>query len=595
MNELHEKALQWASQDPNPVTSQYVKDHADDTKMICKLFGGDRISFGTAGLRAAMQPGPCSMNDLVVIQAAQGIVRYCEKEFLDRKNKLRVVIGYDHREEQHWKLSSRMFAVYSALVFEHAGWDCLLLDGYVATPLVPFSMTLSSADVGIMITASHNPKQDAGYKVYWNNACQIRSPVDQSIAASILENLTPWTDYANMLKMKQHDDPCYGLSDPSKTKEMIDAYFQTLHDSCLNTKQANPVPKFCYTAMHGVGHRFAVRAFATFGFPLFESVISQQEPDASFPTVQFPNPEEKGALDLAQEFAQKNNCQIVLANDPDADRLAVAEFSDGKWKTFKGDEIGSLLGWWMWYNNKDQKIAMCASTVSSKFLLEMARVEGFKFEETLTGFKWIGSRAQELQEKEGYRSLFAYEEAIGYCCGGIVFDKDGISALLAMAELACYVYKQGKTLQNQLQSLHDTYGEFVSNNGYFFIKDTSVSLQIMKQMEKYGGSSWSDLKAVGPYAISSIRYLGVPAYDSTTTDRQPTLPTSKSSPMLTLRFDNGCVAQFRASGTEPKFKYYIEARGQPGVPKTVVEAELQDMSKVIIDELIQPHKLGLPF
>lgn len=595
MVNFREKALEWASQDPNPVTSKYVRDHADDNDEISSLFGGDRISFGTAGLRAAMQPGPSSMNDLVVIQAAQGIAHYCEKEFSGRQNKLRVVIGYDHREEHHWNLSSRLFAVYSALVFERAGWDCLLLDGYVATPLVPFSMSKLSAQVGIMITASHNPKQDAGYKVYWTNACQIRSPVDQGIAASILENLKPWADYVNILKSKQQDDPCYGLSNLAKTTEMMDAYFQELSNSCLNTKQATSSPRFCYTAMHGVGYRFAVRAFATFGFPPFESVTSQQEPDANFPTVEFPNPEEKGALDLAQEFAQRNNCQIVLANDPDADRLAVAEFSEGIWRTFKGDEIGSLLGWWLWYNNKDEKIAMCASTVSSKFLLEMARAEGFKFDETLTGFKWIGSRAQELQEQEGYKSIFAYEEAIGFSCGGIVFDKDGISALLTLAELACFVHKQGKTLQNQLQSLYDKYGEFVSNNGYFFIKDTSVSLQIMKQMEEYSGSSWPDLKAVGEYKISSIRYLGIPAYDSATDDHQPTLPTSKSSPMLTLRFENGCVAQFRASGTEPKFKYYIEARGQPGVSKSIVEAELQEMTKVIIIELIQPQKHGLEF
>ena len=222
-------------------------------------------------------------------------------------------------------------------------------------------------------------------------------------------------------------------------------------------------------------------------------------------------------------------------------------------------------------------------------LAEIARVEGFHFEDTLTGFKWIGSRASELSREEGYRSLFAYEEAIGFCCGDVIFDKDGISAMAVFAEMTHWVYAQGMTLAQHMQTLYDKYGEFVSHNGYYFLEDNSVVETIMEHI-RCNGTYKVD---VGPYEIVSIRDLGEPGYDSTTADKKPTLPTSKSSPMMTLRFTNGCVAQFRASGTEPKFKFYIEMKGAPGVARSVVEEELRDMAEIILEKLLQPSKNGL--
>lgn len=242
-------------------------------------------------------------------------------------------------------------------------------------------------------------------------------------------------------------------------------------------------------------------------------------------------------------------------------------------------------------------------------LAEIAQVEGFHFEDTLTGFKWIGSRAEELN-REGYFALFGYEEAIGFSCGNIVFDKDGISAMAIFAELTYHVYHKGMTLSKHMQTLYDKYGEFVSNNGeslhpwrkvsneaklnslsgYFILKDPSVVPQIMDVMTCKGQFN---LKIVGSYEVESIRYLGEPAYDSTTPDNLPTLATSKSSPMMTIRFTNGTVAQFRASGTEPKFKYYIEMKGKVGVPRATIEADLKEMVDLILKELVQPEKHGL--
>lgn len=231
---------------------------------------------------------------------------------------------------------------------------------------------------------------------------------------------------------------------------------------------------------------------------------------------------------------------------------------------------------------------MCASTVSSKILGAIAKSEGFRFEETLTGFKWIGSCALSLQ-KQGYRVLLGYEEAIGFSCGGIIPDKDGICALGVIASMAIRLYSRGETMVRHLQNIHDRYGEFVSNNGYYRCNDSTIAMKIMDQM-KNGGKYFD---RVGPYDVESIRDLGSPGFDSTTDDKKPTLPTSASSPMITFRFTNGCVAQFRASGTEPKFKYYIELRGKPGETRSAVERRLMEMSGVILEGLLHPTENGL--
>lgn len=233
-------------------------------------------------------------------------------------------------------------------------------------------------------------------------------------------------------------------------------------------------------------------------------------------------------------------------------------------------------------------MAMCASTASSKMLATIAKVEGFHFQDTLTGFKWIGHCANQLRQN-GYQCLFAYEEAIGFCCGDIVSDKDGLSALGVMSELVYHVYQQGKTLAHYMQSLYDKYGEFCCNNGYFFCHDPNKVIQIFDSIRKGG----TYMKFVGSYEIDSIRDLGFPGYDSDTEDKKPILPISKSSPMITIRFKNGCVVQFRASGTEPKFKYYIEMCGKPGETRENVQKELHEMSDIILELLLRPEENGL--
>lgn len=366
-----ESAAKWAKDDPNPITAKYVQSlleraEKQDESAVAELSllfpeDGRRISFGTAGLRAAMAPGPLSMNDLTVVQTAQGLAKYCLEHHDAASGKPCAVVGYDHRSNPNLGISSLSFAILTALVFAEAGIDCILFDGFVLTPLVPFALRKVGAITGIMVTASHNPKRDDGYKVYASDGCQIRDPMDQEISASIMKNLDPWKDYGKILqerRQKYPNDPCLGLSQPEVTSKMLDAYFSALVSSGLKTGQTNAEssanainpPRFAYTAMHGVGHPFAQRVFQDFDLPAFQAVPEQKDPNFEFPTVPFPNPEEKGALDLAKDFASKNGCDIVLANDPDADRLAVAEKdrSSGAWTVFSGDQIGVMLGAWIW-------------------------------------------------------------------------------------------------------------------------------------------------------------------------------------------------------------------------------------------------------
>ena len=372
------QAKQWVSYDPNPTTSQHIQNlisrlesSPNDTTAqneLSSLFS-QRIGFGTAGLRGRMSPGPMGMNDLVVIQTAQGLASYIKRTLTTQEGVHKAVVGYDHRFESKYQSSSRQFGMYTKLVFQQAGMECILLDGYVATPLLAYSVTALQASVGIMITASHNPKSDNGYKVYWSNGCQIVPPLDEGIANEIVqsENLKPWMDYGQELQRIKNagrslDGGWYGLSDPAITKQMEDQYFATIASSGLisTTSFVNvKTPKFAYTAMHGVGLPYANRSFQVFKLPQFHTVPTQCKPDPLFPTVPFPNPEEKGALDEAMKFAVKTDCQIVLANDPDADRLGVAECIDGKWTVFTGDQIGVLLGVWLWEEVEKKSDKVC--------------------------------------------------------------------------------------------------------------------------------------------------------------------------------------------------------------------------------------------
>ncbi|KAI7888047.1 uncharacterized protein EV154DRAFT_519070 [Mucor mucedo] len=529
-----------------------------------------------------MEAGFARMNDLTVLQASQGLAVYIEEHVQDAKER-GIVIGHDHR---HHSLD---FARLTAFAFLQRGFKVWYYKELVHTPLVPYTIKKLHAAGGIMITASHNPKDDNGYKVYWENACQIIPPHDEGIAQTILENLQPWGWDKDLVSTSDL------VSDPTD-QGVIDQYFEEVKALCKfpNDNETTGV-KFTYTAMHGVGTPFAVRAFDAFQLPPFVQVQEQVVPDPDFPTVAFPNPEEgKGALNLAIQTAEKAGANIILANDPDADRLAIAEKqSNGEWIIFTGNQIGSILGAASFEKaiqagKTPDQLAMVASTVSSKFLARMGEVEGFKFVESLTGFKWIGNTAMDL-EKSGLEVIFSYEEAIGFTIGDIVKDKDGVSALAFFAEWATQLYKRGITANDYLEELYAKYGYFVSENSYFICHDKPKIQKIFERIRYDAEGKLDYPKTIGGHAVTGVRDLTV-GYDSSTEDHLPTLPVSASSEMITFRLANNTVFTIRTSGTEPKIKYYSELRGES---EQQARIDLHHVVEAIANELMEYEKNGL--
>ncbi|XP_071373930.1 glucose 1,6-bisphosphate synthase-like, partial [Centroberyx affinis] len=359
--------------------------------------------------------------------------------------------------------------------------------------------------------------------------------------------------------------------------------------------------KFVHSSFHGVGHVFVQQAFRTFGFAPPIPVPEQRDPDPNFSSVRCPNPEEGASvLELSLRLAERENARIVLATDPDADRLAVAERSAGSgWKVFTGNELAALLGWWMLFSWKErhpqaadtQRLYMLATTVSSKILQAFARVEGFHFEETLPGFKWIGKRMHELA-KTGNHVIFAFEESIGFLCGSMVPDKDGVSAAAVVAEMAAYLHQQNLTLHQQLHNIYRTYGYHVSKTSYVICNDPPTVQKIFSRIRNFDGAG-SYPKTCGGRSILHVRDATT-GYDSSQPDHRSVLPVTRGSQMVSFTLQDGLVATLRTSGTEPKIKYYTEICSGPGTSDvTALEEELRSVTRSLVDEFLEPERNNL--
>jgi phosphomannomutase len=598
-DELRAAVTQWVQWDRNPDTRQWAIDHAaaGDLAALQQAFGS-RLDFGTAGLRGKMAAGPANMNDLVVIQTSQGLARYLKRmhtEFKCGDANLSVVVGYDARH------NSDRWAKLISCVCAEAGVHCHLFSEALPTPLVAFAVRRLRAAAGIVVTASHNPPQDNGYKVYWSTGSQIISPHDKCIKQSISESLEPWGDG---VWAWEKGAPSSMVSD--LTTFMRAEYLRTVSFSPF--KELNAMaPAIVYTPMHGVGRSMVQEAMADFGFKAPHIPEEQADPDPCFPTTSFPNPEEAGALDCAIRCAERTGSSLVFANDPDADRLCVAEKQpDGKWHTLTGNELGSLLGWWAFFI-RDQSIpaancVMIFSTVSSHFLKDMAQKEGFAFEETLTGFKWMGTRAAEL-EAEGKTVLFMFEEAIGFVFGLTgIRDKDGVSSAAICAEMCRYIYASSGTLMSKLTNIFDQYGAHVQNNGYYFCYEKAVIASIFARIRGWDADNSAEFpsdrsppnqlrypKAVSRFVVANVRDLNV-GYDSSCVGGKPTLPVSASSEMITFTFTNKAVVTLRTSGTEPKIKWYSDIGSET---VATAKAELAEMLEVVLSQWLEPEKNGL--
>lgn len=520
---LIESARAWAAQDPDPQTKAELLELIDAQNIVeLESRMGARLDFGTAGLRGELGAGPNRMNRVLVAQAAAGIRDYVLENF---KTEPSVVIGFDGR------INSAVFARDSAQIFAAAGIRTMLFDGVVPTPVLAFAGKHLNTSAAIMVTASHNPPRDNGYKVYLggaNGGSQIISPTDKEIAAKIASVAGNFT-FDQIAK--SDDFETVGI-------ELRQAYVAETASLTGEIENGDRL-KIVYTAMHGVGWHVLESLFESVGLVKPITVDAQLLPDGNFPTVAFPNPEEPGAMDLSFAKANEVGADLILANDPDADRLAVgvpdANSASG-WRRLTGDEIGLLLGHELAKRASlaGQTGTLACSIVSSSALGKVAEYFGLGYSETLTGFKWI-SKVPNL--------IFGFEEALGYCVDPKhTPDKDGISAALMIASVASDLAAQKRTISDQLEELGALYGHFAT--GQISIRVSELKL-IADTMQR--------LRENTPASIDGVSV--------TFTDLK--LGSSNLLPTDGLRFDlsDGRRVIVRPSGTEPKLKCYLQAVG----------------------------------
>uniref|UniRef100_A0A1I8HG75 Phosphoglucomutase-2 n=1 Tax=Macrostomum lignano TaxID=282301 RepID=A0A1I8HG75_9PLAT len=555
----------------------------------------NRMEFGTAGLRARIGAGFACMNDLTLVQTGQGLFSYMQAQFPDL-TKRSIVVGFDGRHH------SDRWARLTANIFRRKGVKVYLYSAVTPTPFVPFAIRRLGAAAGVMVTASHNPKEDNGYKVYWDNGAQIKSPHDRGIADAIIANLKPWEFSYDFDDLKHDGDQ---VVDP--LAEMQAAYYEAQTEQLrYNGTQANsacPV-RVVYTAMHGVGTRYVTSLMSSFGFPdnFLISVPEQAWPDPEFPTVRFPNPEEgRSCLDLACRLADKEGCPVILANDPDADRLAVAEVVDAgasaprPWRVFTGNETAALLGWWCLTSFKRRHPQMPAesqhmlfSTVSSRILAALARREGAQVHETLTGFKYMGNEAHRLLGA-GQQVVFAFEEAIGFMCGSAVLDKDGVSAAAVCAELVNRVYSEGKTLAAKLAEIYAEYGWHLPPRQCLPLCGTRPTLPSCLPSLRIDHAD--PPKA---YDVLSVRdvSLGFRFRPTGQALRFPGKLWRRDAHPVGVTDGATATVTLRTSGTEPKLKWYSEIVGSPGCGPEPLRHQLDHLIRCVHQHLVRPELHG---
>jgi phosphomannomutase len=505
--DLLERARAWAAEDPDPVTRAELDRlvESGDIDELADRFDGT-LEFGTAGLRGELGAGSNRMNRVVVIRAAAGLAAYLHDQGAPREAS--VVIGYDARH------NSDVFARDTAEAMEGAGLHALLLPRPLPTPLLAFAIRELGCVAGVMVTASHNPPRDNGYKVYLGDGSQIVPPADGEIAARIAA-VGPLAEVPRGNGWKVLDEG------------VVDSYLDTV------ASLAGDGPRdlrLVYTPLHGVGGTSVVQVLETAGFDAPYVVERQELPDPDFPTVAFPNPEEPGSMDLALALARDRNVDLVVANDPDADRCAAAVPGPHGWRMLRGDEVGALLAHHLLSTGRTGTYA--CSIVSSTLLSRMAAAAGQPFAETLTGFKWI-SKVDGL--------VFGYEEALGYCVDPEhVKDKDGVSALLMLCELAAAEKAQGRTLVDVLDDLALAHGLHATDQLSLRVTDLA---RIGAAMER--------LRATPPTMLGGLRVEGV----DDLAEGSAGLPATDG---LRYRLTDGARIIVRPSGTEPKLKCYLE-------------------------------------
>jgi phosphomannomutase len=588
MSDSLARARAFLAEDPDPDT------RAELEALVARVEAGDEaarrdlddrftgpLEFGTAGLRGRVEAGLSRMNRVSVIKASWGFGSQLLEAGADDARRRGVVVGFDGRH------SSRRFAEDTAAVLAGLGIPVRLFPDPVPTPMLAFAVPHLGAAGGVMVTASHNPPWDNGYKVYLATGGQIIPPVDQAIAKKIAA-----APAANAIpRPAPADAVAKGLRAHLDVRDTAveEAYLDGLARGALHREDARPL-RLAYTPMHGVGHRLAIRAFERAGFEGVAAEPAQADPDGAFRTVSFPNPEEPGAMDRVLALAAQTRAELVLANDPDADRLAAAvpDPAGTGYRMLSGNEIGVLLAddALEHADTGGRPKLVVTTVVSSSLLSRMARDRGARYAETLTGFKWIADAAIRA-EAEGIAYVMGYEEALGYSVGPLVRDKDGIGAALRLAELARFLAGRGETLLARLDQLLVTHGlshqvqwsvTLPGAEGRARIDEAMAALR-QGPPQRIGDSPVVrrvDGKAGEEVVRGEKRRSGLPASD-----------------LLAFQSEDGARLTVRPSGTEPKIKFYLElvGRARDRAALATARAELDSRCRGLRADLMKELRL----
>ena len=550
-------ATPWHDQDPDAQTQAelgaLLESHAagnlEAAATLSELFGG-RLAFGTAGIRGPLQPGPRGMNRVVIGQTTAGLAQYLlEHRSTESGKTLRVVVGCDART------NSDIFAADTAAIMAGYGLEAIALPEKLPTPVLAFAVRYLNADAGVMVTASHNPPQDNGYKVYLGGAdegSQIIPPVDSDIE-KLIAGVARSIRWADIPRSPEAVIPA--------PEDIVAQYVAATVASVAPEAPQDPPLSVVYTAMHGVGAGTFFETVEAAGFPSVHPVTEQTEPDAAFPTVAFPNPEEDGALDLSIATAKKHDAALIIAHDPDADRLALALPRDGEYIPLTGNQVGAILGWHCAKRaHKNGATGMLAnSLVSSPVLGKIAKHFGLEHEETLTGFKYV-SRVPDL--------IFGFEEALGYLVTpDVVRDKDGVSAGLLALEIAYSLAAEKNTLWDYLATIEESVGGFASSQITIKLGDQGNNTPLAEQLRS------TQPRAFGTRAITEVDDFlqGVGKFPR--------------EDILRYYLDDGSRVIIRPSGTEPKLKIYLDTQGDTRREAETALKELESALRSLVDSL----------
>ena len=560
MNNYFEKYNEWLNDDCFDNETKKELDSIRDNEEEIKDRFYKELEFGTAGLRGVIGAGTNRMNKYTVGRATQGLANFINKMKIKNPS---VVISYDSRH------MSKEFSEIAALVLNANGIKVNLFDNLRPVPELSFSVRYLHATAGIMITASHNPPEYNGYKVYWSDGAQIVPPIDKGIIDEVLSI----KDSSLIKPLKKNEAIEAGLLN-YVGEEIDDAFINALKSSCLNPeiikKEAKNV-KIVYTPLHGAGNLPVQRILKELGFENVYVVPEQEKPDGDFPTVSYPNPEDPKAFELALKLAKEVDADVVLATDPDADRLGVfSKMSNGEYVSYTGNMSALLICEYELSQKKEKGIlpnngAIITTVVSSELTKAIAENYAAKVFETLTGFKWIGEKIRKFEEENSYKYLFGFEESYGCLIAPHARDKDGISAVMALCEATAFYKNKGWSLWEQMIKIYEKYGYYREGQVSIVLKGADGAEEIKNKMAKMRSNPPTELAGLNVLEVRDYQEHVIKKADGEVSETD--LPTSN---VLYYELSNNSWCCVRPSGTEPKIKFYMGVKGS-----TMKDAENQ--------------------